>query len=471
MSFPDIESVDIVTLFVKYVLVNDFLHVLLVWCGRGLGNDIESEASSDYTKWKSEHNRIVSQVLSIEETSTFRPHHHSTAVVVECFILLQSFGEINALSMDYTVDIDLYLRWNDERLRHNATTIVFQTVESIKKFWLPDLYFENEKNGALHSVLSENIALLLEPNGDIIYSTRLTLKLSCQMDFHEFPLDMQFCRMKIKSYAYNNNHVILAWSPGQPIRSDGEAKMPQYRLTNISTWVQSDMMPIGNFSMMLAEFRLERSLGYFLINLFLPALLLVIISWISFWLHVDATAARASLGITSVLTLVTQAGNVRHIIPSLSYPTAMDVWFSVSMCFVFGALVEFSMVNYFYILSVRASKRELASGVPEDIDTKNDSLDTETPIDGSNSFHGFVNQGAVPRKELRLRPRKEYDVSAVKSKKKSKDEICKRRSRVYLKIAERIDMVCRFLFPGVFIIFGLVFWVQLSNASGGIVTL
>ncbi|XP_070554454.1 glycine receptor subunit alphaZ1-like [Ptychodera flava] len=447
--------------------------MMAVWIG-----GCESTEDGDL---RGEHRRIMSKILDDNEISTFRPGLNGDPVDTEVYILLQSFGEINPLSMEYTVDIDFYVSWMDDRLTHNTSDLVFQTVESIKKFWLPDLYFVNEKNGALHTVLSENIALLLKGNGTIVYATRLTLTLSCYMELQLFPLDIQHCMLKVRSYAYNVDHVKLHWTSRKTPISGGDITVPQFEFTHNDTYETVVGMPLGNYSTLTAVFTLERSLGFFIINLFLPSFLLVIISWISFWLHVDATAARASLGITSVLTLVTQSGSIRYMIPSLSYPTAMDLWFTSCIIFVFAALLEFSLVNYFYILSVRASRKELATGVPdheEDEENENDNQTEMTERGNVNYefngpmmlYKGELSSSMSEPTDLRYRAGRDYDVTGKnkdKTKRAKKEAMYRRRAKLFLKIATRIDKTCRFLFPGLFGLFAIIFWIVYPTLRGG----
>ena len=44
------------------------------------------------------------------------------------------------------------------------------------------------------------------------------------------------------------------------------------------------------------DFKLSRHLGYFLINVYIPCCLLVILSWVAFWINREATADRIALG-------------------------------------------------------------------------------------------------------------------------------------------------------------------------------
>ncbi len=41
---------------------------------------------------------------------------------------------------------------------------------------------------------------------------------------------------------------------------------------------------------------LQRHTGYFLIQIYLPCTLLVILSWVGFWLNREATSDRVGLG-------------------------------------------------------------------------------------------------------------------------------------------------------------------------------
>lgn len=48
--------------------------------------------------------------------------------------------------------------------------------------------------------------------------------------------------------------------------------------------------------MLLVSFHLQRHMGNFLIQVYGPCTLLVVLSWVSFWLNREATADRVSLG-------------------------------------------------------------------------------------------------------------------------------------------------------------------------------
>ena len=62
---------------------------------------------------------------------------------------------------------------------------------------------------------------------------------------------------------------------------------------------------VGNYSRLVCSFLMERALGFYMIQIYLPSILIVVISWVSFWLSREATPARVALGVTTVLTMTT----------------------------------------------------------------------------------------------------------------------------------------------------------------------
>jgi anionic glutamate receptor len=90
----------------------------------------------------------------------------------------------------------------------------------------------------------------------------------------------------------------------------------------------------------------KRDFSYYLLQIYVPCCMLVIVSWVSFWLDASAVPARVSLGVTTLLTMATQNSAINQSLPPVSYTKALDVWTGVCLTFVFGALLEFALVNY-----------------------------------------------------------------------------------------------------------------------------
>jgi len=103
----------------------------------------------------------------------------------------------------------------------------------------------------------------------------------------------------------------------------------------------------GDFSVLQVNFNMERHQGYFLIQVYLPCSLIVVLSWVSFWINREATSDRVGLGITAVLTLSTISLDSRTDLPKVHYATALDWFLLMSFAYCMATLLEFAGVHYF----------------------------------------------------------------------------------------------------------------------------
>lgn len=104
--------------------------------------------------------------------------------------------------------------------------------------------------------------------------------------------------------------------------------------------------PTGNYSRLSCEFFFVRSLGYYVIQIYVPSTLIVVLSWVSFWLSRDAVPARVALGITTVLTMTTLISSTNASLPKISYLKSIDVYLVTCFVMVFGSLIEYAVVSY-----------------------------------------------------------------------------------------------------------------------------
>ena len=73
------------------------------------------------------------------------------------------------------------------------------------------------------------------------------------------------------------------------------------------------------YSCLEARIGVKRRIGYHLVQTYIPSSLIVMVSWVSFWIDPKAAPARVALSITTLLTLTTQTAGVRMSLPPVSY--------------------------------------------------------------------------------------------------------------------------------------------------------
>ena len=101
----------------------------------------------------------------------------------------------------------------------------------------------------------------------------------------------------------------------------------------------------GDFPCLRAYFHLERRLRAYILTTYLPSFLVVLLSWLSFWIDLESAPARTSLSILTILTITTQSSGLLRSMPAGSFTKAIDVWMATCLVFVFGAFIEYSIVN------------------------------------------------------------------------------------------------------------------------------
>lgn len=382
------------------------------------------------------------------------------ATKVECQLAIDSFDSINEVDMDFTVSIMLHLSWVDARFvtwtSVNDEILEFDS-KRLDNIWTPDLFFPNEKSAFIHKVFMPNKMLRVYSGGNVSYTVRLSLTLSCPMDLRNYPFDKQVCRIEMESFSYNEDNIILEWVGSEnhqdlanvtgrreaavPVEISDNIEMNQFRVVEKRTLkTLNERRGAGNHSLLQAEFHLVRDIGYYLVQMYIPSMLIVMLSWISFWLNVNAVPGRISLGVLTVLTMTQQSSTVNATLPRVSYTKAIDIWMSMCLVFVFAALIEFAVAN---VLARKDSNKGFSFKklflLPSLSEKTNKRKGSGVLVDD--------------RGLMRLDP--EMDPTLVQ----------KHRELSGLLHAMYLDVACRFLFPICFGVFNLVYWTIYTSDS------
>nr|XP_027219824.1 glycine receptor subunit alpha-4-like [Penaeus vannamei] len=292
--------------------------------------------------------QILDSLLKLYDRRATPTNHLNNATTVTCELYIRSFGSIDPNSMDYQVDLYLRQSWVDERLNHDdiKQPLDLNDPNLVKAIWKPEVYFPNAKHAEFQFVTVPNVLVRINPNGEILYMLRLKLVFACMMELSKFPLDSQVCTMEIASFSKTMKELNLSWKSDAPIKMYKNMRMPQFEMEEIVPTTCQESFQIGNYSCLVAEFHMRRAIGFHFVQSYLPTTLIVVISWVSFWMDVDSVPGRTTLGVTTLLTVSSKSSGTG--LPQVSYVKAIDVWMGACTAFVFCALLEFTFVNYLW---------------------------------------------------------------------------------------------------------------------------
>uniref|UniRef100_A0A673L387 Gamma-aminobutyric acid receptor subunit beta-2-like n=1 Tax=Sinocyclocheilus rhinocerous TaxID=307959 RepID=A0A673L387_9TELE len=243
-----------------------------------------------------------------------RPDFGGAPVAVGMNIDIASIDMVSEVNMDYTLTMYFQQAWRDKRLSYTEIPLNLTLDNRVAdQLWVPDTYFLNDKKSFVHGVTVKNRMIRLHPDGTVLYGLRITTTAACMMDLRRYPLDEQNCTLEIERKKTLNKYLSLSSYP---------------RLS--------------------LSFKLKRNIGYFILQTYMPSILITILSWVSFWINYDASAARVALGITTVLTMTTINTHLRETLPKIPYVKAIDMYLMCCFVFVFLALLEYAFVNYIF---------------------------------------------------------------------------------------------------------------------------
>lgn len=183
-------------------------------------------------------------------------------------------------------------------------------------------------------------------NGEVFYSERITLDLTCFMKFNKLPFDEQKCNMQLESYGHTTDDIMFSWmDDAVDISKYNFLKI--YHLRGKAKATQCDQTYVtGTFTCLKAQFTLTRDVGGFYMNLiYIPTLFLVLLAFLAMFYGSEHVAARASTGIFCLLGVLFVYAASRDVVPPVSYITPLDAWLIICGLTTLLPLVTFAVVS------------------------------------------------------------------------------------------------------------------------------
>uniref|UniRef100_A0A3Q2PUU3 Gamma-aminobutyric acid type A receptor subunit beta3 n=1 Tax=Fundulus heteroclitus TaxID=8078 RepID=A0A3Q2PUU3_FUNHE len=418
-----------------------------------------------------------------------RPDFGGPPVAVGMSIDVASIDMVSEVNMDYTLTMYFQQYWRDKRLAYIGIPLNLTLDNRVAdQLWVPDTYFLNDKKSFVHGVTVKNRMIRLHPDGTVLYGLRITTTAACMMDLRRYPLDEQNCTLEIESYGYTTDDIEFYWKGGESaVTGVTRIELPQFSIVDYKLVSRNVVFSTGAYPRLSLSFKLKRNIGYFILQTYMPSILITILSWVSFWINYDASAARVALGITTVLTMTTINTHLRETLPKIPYVKAIDMYLMGCFVMVFLALLEYAFVNYIFFGRGPQMQKKLAE--------KAEKANNERPHGHGNillttlEIHNEVAGGEITTSVADIRnsqsmvqldstasthiqyrkqsggigPRSASRHSLDRSAQMKRSRLRRRSSQLKIKIPDltdvnAIDRWSRIIFPSVFSLFNLIYW-------------
>ena len=388
---------------------------------------------------------------------------------------IREISEIDDRGQYLSIPMYFNVAWLENRLWINQSAIawdetvtgpqneVTEDVHVMEEIWIPDLEIYGLEKFGSKKVLKEMSGLRIKRDKTIEYNARVTITVSCRMEFDNYPFDTHDCFFQVGSYYYFKDIVTCSskFVNFQTFDS-GRQRSLQYHVSfhDLEEDRKTVDLTSGTYAACGFRVHLERKSHQLIFQIYLPCILFVVVSWISFLIRPSVVPGRMALLVTLFLVLVNIFNNVRSMAPSSSSSqlNAIDTYLVVCIFMVFFALLEYGIVlfsiNMHERANIRDRKRLLRSKLRGECSEAEDELDHHGAVNGNGLFKETDVKAIV--NEINDLMVQKSPVNAVLSG----DKLAFKLGKYSLR---KLDYVALILLPTIFFIFNIAYWAHYSR--------
>ena len=276
-------------------------------------------------------------VLPSTAQSFDRPGAGDEPTILKVNIVALDIDEIDSAKQNFTANLFFMVRWQDDRLAHEEPG---DRVLAMNEAWEPDIQFANQQK--VLRTFPER--LLVTPSGEVIYRQRVWGSFSQKLDLTEFPFDRHRFEVMLVAATPDvaTNEIMMVQDEAYESGLSPDFTLPDWDIESwdVGTFDYNPLDRGEGVPGFVFAFEARRYVGYYLFKLILPLILIVLMSWIVFWIDPTEMGTQVSVAITSMLTLIAYRFMVGSSLPTISYLTRMDLFILCSTLLVFITLIE-----------------------------------------------------------------------------------------------------------------------------------
>jgi hypothetical protein len=229
-------------------------------------------------------------------------------------------------------------------------------LEDVKGQW-PDFTFFNQQGNRW----TQNRVIEIQPNGQVTYLERFSTDFQVDFDWTKYPFDRQDFYIKVDMLYPEEDYVFIpmeGFSEIDPLHGEDEFVLTGFD-TQISTEISSQRMPTSRFTF---HFSAPRHLDYYIFRVIVPILLIISVSYITFFLR-DYTR-RIEIATGNLLLFIAFSFSLGDNYPRMGYLTFLDALMAIT--FIINTLVV--VLNVYFKHLESGGEREKADRLERPMD-------------------------------------------------------------------------------------------------------
>ena len=286
---------------------------------------------------------LILAVLSVDAYAAMsRPAvEKDRATEVRVVGAILDVDKIDSAEQSFTLNFYAIFRWMDLRLTHDGPGSV---VRNLSEVWNPRLTLINTQRYWLNTGDEVEIS----PDGQVTYRLHVFGNFSQPMDLRAFPQDRHVFELPVVAAGYRPHEVALVSDPQVESFMAEKLSVADWQMSNLQGNPRQVRLANGlELPGYVFSFEGGRLLHHYVVKAIVPLGLIVMMSWVVFWIRPDQVPNQLSVAVTTVLTLIAYHIALSGRLPDIPYLTHMDKFLFGSTVLVFMALIEVVSTSHF----------------------------------------------------------------------------------------------------------------------------
>ena len=243
---------------------------------------------------------------------------------------LNKIYNINSVDETYFIDGYLFFIWDNINDAVYDEEVIYVNEHFPKDVYVPTYEFINVVGK--REILNKR--LTITEKNKCVYFERFHAKFNTPMNFKKYPLDQQTFNLQIESFTLPVDKLVFhsvklasddLFNTVDPYLNDWEITQTNAFITEQSYRFinEVDINDSGVYSRCNFEIKAKRKFGYYFWQVLLPIMLIIVASWLVFW--VKDFSNQLNISFTLMLTVVAFNFFTSSLLPKLPYNTFIEI--------------------------------------------------------------------------------------------------------------------------------------------------